>query len=611
MVLTGGVITGWWVWSRPGSGETAVKRVVLISIDTCRADYLSCYGFDRKTTPNIDAVAAEGILFEQVVSPVPLTLPAHSSMLTGTIPPYHGVHDNHGYQLAGANVTLAEVLGGQGYRTRAVIGAFVLDGRFGMDQGFDIYDDPEAAETLKDITKNERRGGEVSRLACDFLAEQGEDPFFLFLHYYDPHVDYRPPEPFAGRFRDDLYAGEIAYVDDCIGKVVAKLKSRGWYDSTLLIITSDHGEMLEEHNEHSHGYFIYESAIKVPLIIKEPGQKRSRKIAETVGLIDVMPTVLSYAGIKTPAVVQGEDLSCYGGREQETAGQRSIYCESLFSTRYFCNPLLGVVSGSWKYIETTRPELYDVGIDRGETNNLVEQEPQRAKEMRSRLKILLANSARAAQQSGRRKQSVADQVRLESLGYVGGGIRKSFEIDPGLEDPKDAISFYRDHMRAKTLITLRKYAEAQELCEMMRAQKPDFAGTYYYLAKVAVGQGNVTRAIEHYRRSLELDPENPGAHISLAGIYNQQGRLDEAIEHWKAVVAFDPHNLSVRRRLGRVLGQQGRFAEAAEQFGEVVRQKPEDADGHKGLAVALVSLNRLDEATRHLERAVQLKPGGL
>ncbi len=247
-----------------------IRNVVLISIDTCRADYLSCYGYSRKTTPNIDAVAAEAVLFNHAVAPVPLTLPSHGSMLTGTIPPYHGVHHNIDYRLDESNVTLAEILKQNGFTTGAVISSFVLNAQFGFAQGFDTYND-HFVQPMSSFYGNERRADEASRVAEQWLAEHQDEPFFLFLHYYDPHDAYRPPEPFAATFKDNLYAGEIAYVDHCINQVIEKLKKLGLYDSTLIIITSDHGEGLDEHFEKTHGYFNYHSTMRVPLIIKVPG----------------------------------------------------------------------------------------------------------------------------------------------------------------------------------------------------------------------------------------------------------------------------------------------------------------------------------------------------
>ncbi len=274
LVVLGAVAV--WFCFIGGMNRGEIRNVVLISIDTCRADYLSCYGFFRQTTPNIDAVAKEGILFKNVFSTSPITLPAHSSMMTGTIPPYHGVHDNYNYRLGDFNVTLAEILKENGFMTGAVVGCFVLNSRFGLDQGFITYDDDFDEET-KEIGIPERSGQEVSDHGSQWIEEHCDDNFFLFLHYFDPHVPYNPPEPFKSTYIHP-YVAEIAYADHCIGQVIDKLKSLDLYDSTLIIITSDHGEALGAHQEQTHAYFIYNEVIKVSLIFKIPGKYRAKKL---------------------------------------------------------------------------------------------------------------------------------------------------------------------------------------------------------------------------------------------------------------------------------------------------------------------------------------------
>jgi len=299
-------------------------------------------------------------------------------MRTRTIPPYHGVRDNLHHRLDDSQVTLAEILKGNGFATAAVIGTVVLDARFGLHQGFDSYHDRfDAAFESGGIAQ--RRGEEVSRYALQWLDKRQGERFFLFVHYYDPHDDYVPPEPFAASFPDSSYAGEIAYTDHCVGQIIARLKALDLYDSTLIIITSDHGEMLGEHNEATHSYFIYESALRVPLIFKLPGVRESRRVDELVGLIDVVPTICDLASIEPPTAAQGRSLrSCFAEPRTSTA-HRDFYCESLYATRYGACPLLGVVQAGWKYIHATRPELYDLAKDPAELVNLVEEQPRQAR----------------------------------------------------------------------------------------------------------------------------------------------------------------------------------------------------------------------------------------
>jgi arylsulfatase A-like enzyme len=429
-----------------------VRHVILISIDTCRADYLSCYGYPRPTTPNIDQFAREGILFENVISPIPVTLPAHSSMLTGTIPPYHGVHNNINYKLAESNLTLPEILKSHGFNTAAIVSAYVLDSQFGLSQGFDYYHD-EFVKIQRNIFGSERMGNETTRFALEWLDQNQDQKFFLFLHYYDPHYKYNPPEPFA---KDNPYAGEIAFVDHCIGQVIEKLKKLNLYDSSLIVITGDHGEMLGEHGEEEHTYFIYQSAIKVPLIFKLPGQTKTGKTEYLAGLIDVVPTICGLLGIETPAQVQGEDLSPCLGQKQPPNQERHLYCESLIPTRFKANSLLGVVADGWKFIQTTRPELYDLTEDPAETKNLIDKQPQRARFLQEHLKQMLEQAVRKANPDSKLNLDPQAIKRLQSLGYVAGGINEDFRFDQSRDDPKDLINYHVSFQKAAELAYVQK-----------------------------------------------------------------------------------------------------------------------------------------------------------
>ena len=304
VVLAAVVVAVWWFYfGRPS--EPPIRNVLLISIDTLRADHLSCYGYSAPTTPNIDALAGEGVLFENVIAPVPLTLPSHCSMLTGTNPTYHGVHDNLMYRLDDeSNVTLAELARQHGFTTGAIVSASVLDARFGLQQGFESYDQVGGAGAAAGNLQ-ERSAGQTNTVALDWLNRHRAERFFLFLHYYDPHLPYTPPPPFASRYAADPYDGEIAYADECVGQIIARLKELDLYDSTLIVLVGDHGEMLGEHGEKSHDYFIYQSAIRVPMVIRAPGLHESRRIKSIAAVIDVVPTVCRLLAIEPPGRAGG------------------------------------------------------------------------------------------------------------------------------------------------------------------------------------------------------------------------------------------------------------------------------------------------------------------
>lgn len=485
-----------------------IRHIVLISIDTCRADHLSCYGYPRPTTPNIDAFAQTATRFEHVVSPVPITLPAHSSMLTGMIPPTHGVHHNIGYRLTPSNLTLAEILKPQGFSTTAIISSYVLDKQFGLAQGFDVYNDTfEKAHFNKDIVGNERRGDETTRIALDWLEKNRNTRSFLFLHYYDPHMDYEPPEPFASEYADNLYAGEIAFTDHCIGRVILKLKDLNLYDSTLLIITGDHGEMLGEHGEKTHTYFIYESAIRVPLILKLPGQKQANIVAKPVGLVDIVPTLCSLLKIDISPYVQGMDLSSFLIGEVPDKYERFIYSESVTpSTSLGASSLMAISTGRWKYIQAPRPELYNLSVDSGEENNLVEKEPHRARILEDKLKQTLEQSLRKDVDS--RVQLDAESIkRLESLGYVAGKVDGEITFDENKEDPKDLIGVFSQYHKAQKLIENKKYKEAKQILEDLIPQRPEYDRIYILLSDVEMCLGGFNQAIKYSRRAKQINPE--------------------------------------------------------------------------------------------------------
>jgi len=530
-----------WFFFAPGAEQTEIRNVLLISIDTCRADHLSCYGFGRETTPNIDNIARRGVLFENAVSPVPITLPAHCSMLTGTIPPYHGVHKNASFKLDDSNVTLAELLRANGFATVGIISSFVLERQFGLSQGFDTYED-SFKKARERLSGSERIGGEASAVAIDWLGENKDKKFFMFLHYYDPHLAYEPPEPFNSAYPDDLYAGEIAYTDFCIGKVIEKLKTLGLYESTLIVIAGDHGEMLGEHGETDHRYFVYQSAIKVPLLFGLPGQKGPKRITNQAGLVDILPTICSLVDIEIPAEVQGKDLSAefYQKPKQPEPAQRYFYCESYTPVFYEANPLLAVLDNKFKYIRTTRPELYDLGEDPGEINNLAEDQPQRVRILEDKLQQILEQNERKTQTRSQVELDDNAIQRLESLGYVDAGVKVEFKFDKNRKDPKDMIGFHTDFKKVVNYFYEKKYDLAEQICEKLVSQWPQFYRTSLYLGKIALKQNDHVAAIGHLNRVLQYDRDNYESHNSLAKAYFQTGRVDLAIKHLKEVARLKP-----------------------------------------------------------------------
>lgn len=614
------------VWLFRGSTLSAQKprRVILISIDTCRADYLSCYGYPRQTTPNIDQITREGIVFKNAFSPIPLTLPAHCSMLTSTYPLYHGVHDNLGNILAEFNTTIAEILQSRGYSTAAIVSSFVLDKKFGTHQGFDTYNDT-FVQPLGPQDSLQRRGEEASRFACSYLDQHQHQPFFLFLHYFDPHDDYIPPEPFASEYADNLYAGEIAYTDHCIAQVIDKLKSLDLYDSSLIIIVGDHGEALGDHGETYHGYYIYQPTVRVPFIIRPPKCRKPKAFDNIVSLVDVVPTILGYLGIDVPANIQGEDLSAFSTGKIPAKNNRYVYCESFEGTKYGCNPLLGLVDERFKYIETTRPELYDLTHDPLEQNNLVKKEQKRTRLMKVRLQEMMSRLVDVRSTEASAELDGQTRVRLESLGYVGiAPADTSLELDPNKPDPKDLLTYSEYMNQISRLVMYDRFDQAESICEKMLRDFPHLPHAYLELGRITLKKSQFEQSILYNSRYLAMVaqqdaqpsenfafyPLNPvfAAHRMLGSAYNQLQQYDKAVKHYNAALLIKPERLDVHNNIAVAYFKLGDFDRAVKHYNEALRLAPDRPDVHDNIAIVLYKQGRVDQAIAHWNEALRLKP---
>ena len=604
-------IWGVWFVYRSNAEAEDIRNVLLISIDTCRADYLSCYGYESQTTPNIDAVAAEGILFENVIAPIPETLPSHSSMFTGTIPPYHGVHANvGGYFADESNIALAEILKDAGFVTAAAVSAFVLNSQFGISQGFDDYYD-RFENPLDGKQGQERVGGETTGVALEWLEKNKDKRFFFFLHYFDPHAEYGPPEPFASQFATNLYAGEIAYVDHCIGQVLDKLKELGLYDSTLIIITSDHGEMLGEHGEETHTYFIYQGAIKVPLIFKLPGQNKAVRVKSLAGLVDIVPTVCSLLRIKTPKNVHGVDLFA-SSKEQDTSEQgRHIYSESLTPTRYKANPLLGVVNDRYKYIQTTNPELYDLLEDPGESNNLIKKQHRRARVMQDKLAQVLEQTVRKASPDSKVAMAPEDRAQLEALGYVGGTVTQDFSFDQRKADPKELLEYHVANMQSQAGTVAKEHDKVQMLAEQMIQLQPNLPFGYEQLASAALMQNDYSKAILCFQKAIELAPDNPdssGSYYQRGNAYQIQGELDLAIGDYNQALKLNPRLVEAYNNRGHAYSIKGELDRAIRDFDRAITLNPIFSKAYNNRGNAHLRKGELDRAIADYNQTIKLNP---
>lgn len=607
-ILSAAAVGCLWIWQSFSNSSATPGNVILISIDTCRADYLSCYGHQRITTPNLDKLAKHALLFENVISPVPITLPAHGSMLTGLIPPSHGARDNIGYQLSPSNLTLAEIMQSNGFSTGGVISSFVLDSDFGLDQGFDTYDDE--FDYARDSTLGaERIGSETTEHAINWIEAHCGDKFFLFVHYYDPHVNYEPPEPFSTEYSDDLYAGEIAYTDHCIGKLLTYLKEQNLYDSSLIIVAGDHGEMLGEHNELTHTYYIYQSAIKVPLIIKPAGKVKAHRIKKPVGLIDIAPAVCGFVGVEPPGHMQGYDLSRYVQGGQPAPADRAYYCESIIAAVSFnANMLTGLVTDRFKYIHTTRPELYNLTDDPSESNNLIEKEPQRARILRDRLEVMLDEASRKKADENTKVLDERTIAKLQSLGYVGSNTRTDTAFDETKQDPKDLIRVYNNYQNFLSKVHYNQTEAATQIARDIIAEYPMLKEANLFLAIQAMGAGQYEKAVPYLNRLVEMKFDLFKVHFNLGVALSHLDEFDDAIENLNKALQINPKAFKVHNELGGVLRRWEQTDRAVEHYKKSLELDPEQAIILGTLAGMYSNSKDYVNAVMYWKKALALQP---
>ena len=594
--------------------EINKMNIILFTIDTLRADHLECYGYDRVKTPNINRLASEGILFEHNIVQAPLTLPSHSSIFTGTHPLYHGIRDNGGFYLEEKHITLAEVLKTNGYSTGAFVGAFVLDSRWGLDQGFDYYYDNFDLTKYKSISLDsvQRRGDEVLAEACKWLEKNYQDKFFAWIHLYDPHTPYNPPEPYKTQYKGrhfGLYDGEIAYVDLLMGNFRNFMEEKNLLDKTLIIFTSDHGESLGEHKESAHGFFIYDSDIRVPLIIRFPENKfQGSVITNQVRSIDIMPTILNMLGGRSPESVQGESmLPLILGKQGGEA--LSAYSETYWPRyHYGWSELKSLRKDQYKFIDAPKPELYDILEDPGELNNLVNKKAALGHEMKRELEALIDRySAEGIEEAGPKKIDNDSLVKLQALGYIGSFRASSKQKGEKLADPKDRIELYNEIKVAQFLFTEEKMDQAEKKIKDVLNKDPSVLEARYILGNIYSKQKKYDEAIEEYKKALEVDPEYYDSIFGIALAYKKSGKDDEAIVGFKRLIDIDPKDTKPLLHLGDIYEEQGELDEAMRYLKSAVTIDPEAPVFHNNLGAVYLKKKMYDMAEKEIKAALSIE----
>jgi len=599
------------------SAQTAKKdqrknrfNVLLITVDTLRPDRLGCYGSDRVKTPHIDRLAQRGALFTRALAHTPTTLPSHTNILLGTTPLNHGVHDNHNFVVSEEFLTLAEHLKRHSYATGAFVGAFPLDSRFGLTQGFDIYDDNYGTIPSQEFAYVERKAEVVVQNALEWLKGQN-NPWFLWVHCFDPHQRYDPPEPHKTDYRDRPYDGEVAYVDSALGKLLDYTRTSQLDEKTVIIFTGDHGESLGQHGEFTHGYFAYNSTLWVPLIIVLPGQKNKR-IDSYVSHIDIYPTICEALALEKPSHLQGLSLlSAISGRKLP---DRGIYFESLYP--YYSRgwaPLRGFLKTNIKFLDSPIPELYDLDKDFDELKNLADSTS--LEKLKSTLAALMERQSSAGKTAARQKVDRQTQERLKSLGYISSPQAPRKEAFTPQDDLKVLLPYQSQLQQAMAAYHKGELEKSTALLKAIIAERKDFDLAYTYLATLCKEQKRFKEAVEVLREGYQNCPSSYKVMMTFGLVLTEVGAHDQAIDILKQGLAIIDYDPELWNYLGVAYWSKGNFEEGRKAFEQALSlddNYPIAINNLGSLHLSLYLKNRQPEAFQkavaNFKRAIELDP---
>ncbi|MEL7059644.1 MAG: sulfatase-like hydrolase/transferase, partial [Acidobacteriota bacterium] len=635
-------------------------NVLVVTLDTTRADRLGPYGYPDAGTPNYDAIAAGGFVFAQASTSVPMTLPAHSTIFTGTYPPVHGVRENSLFRLPDERTTLAEVLRDAGWDTGGAVGAIPVTRQFGIAQGFNVFDDHVtiAAEDFRgrriddasSLFFDERSAARVNDAILPWLRQERDQPFFAWIHYWDAHQPLHPPPPYDTLYARDLYQGEIAYVDENFGIVVRTLEELGEWENTLVVIVGDHGEGIGEHQEYTHSMVAYEGTVRVPLIVRVPGFEGGRTIDRRVGTVDIVPTVLDFLDLEEPSEVQGESLVPLledpALDTDERNARTAYYAETLAPRLGFgWGELRVLYRGDEKYIHGPRPELFDLANDRKETSDLVATRPDLAEERRRELVSLLDDMASDVSLAAVQEVDLETRQKLEALGYISGSAESPESIREELREdgdpPQDRVldnslmsaakshlgagrwglafeaadqlltldpdnAYYRG-LKAQALIGLGKPAEAADVIEELEGVRPGDDAIIFNVARLLFSDGAEERAFQLVRETLEGGESAAGRYL-LAEMLDAQGQETEALAEFEASIAQQPTYALALQALAVRRARRGERDEARTHFEALIRAHPLQPRYRYNYGVFLLEEDDVDAAIQQLERATELAP---
>jgi arylsulfatase A-like enzyme/Flp pilus assembly protein TadD len=590
------------------ASRKAAPNVVLITIDTVRADHLGCYGAKDIETPTLDALAHDGILFERAISQVPLTWPSHAAILTGLYPFQNGVQDFTGQPLEPRFRSVAQAFQQHGYATGAVISSFVLDRSWGLARGFDFYDDafPASEFANKDLGLVERPAGESVSRTLAWLQKNPRRPFFFWLHLYDPHSPYDPPEPYLTEYRSHPYDGEIAYADHELGRLIAWLKRNRLYDRTLIVFLSDHGESLGEHGEQEHGFFAYNSTVHIPLIVKPPAGSvfRPGRISRPVETVAVAPTLLQLAGIHDEIEKQLRSPSLLG---RASATEDEAYSETFYPFSSFgWSPLHALETGRYQFIDAPEPELYDLITDPEEKNNLAAQQPAILAVLKEKLTTRLQDRRFTPAADGSSALSPDAVEKLRALGYVAYRSPVSANaLAAGLPDPKDKLWEFNSILQAEDALHARDFAQASSLLLQVREKDPAMYVVPFTLGEVAMAQKEWEEASLEFKKCLDLNPHFDQAMLGLARALDFQGKTDEAKQWTRQALQYNPQSYRGWYQLGSLEALTDKQA-AISDYQKAVSIQENFAPLQRDLGLLQFHEGNYSEAAKYLSQAIAL-----
>lgn len=598
-------------------------NVLLLTFDTTRADFIGAYGREDATTPNLDRLAAEGVLFEYAFTSNPVTQPAHSTILTGVYPMVHGVRDNSMFKLPADRPTLATVLGEHGWATGAAIGGFPLVRAFGLSQGFSFYDDDitgnredfrgRPAQRRGGTWYDERPAGHVNDAILPWLREHIDERFFVWLHYWDPHLPHTAPAPYGELYAHEPYLGEIAYADESLGKILAELERRGVYDRTIVIVTSDHGEGRLEHKEATHAFLAYGSTLHVPLIVKYPGAPAGRRVAQRAGTVDIVPTVIDLLDVDGPDDLQGRSLvSVMEDPDTPLEPPVDYYSESL-SPRlsHGCGELRALYRGSLKYIHGPRPELFDLYEDPGELRDLSAERAGDFESMRAALETFVVEHASDAAASAAHEVDEETRARLEALGYLDAGGEGAEAVEETLRDdgavPQDRVGDINLNSRLRQQLGAGQFGAARLTAERLVEAAPDNVFYRASLAQALVGLERIDEAATILEQAERLGGAHQEAFLGIAEKLFDAGEIERARALAAKVVA-DEDTAVGHVALARMARKAGDHQTFETEIDAAIAVDADHGGAYLERALARIEDERLDDAAADLRKALAVDP---